>query len=89
MTHADRPSGAGRRTTGGPLSFPLVLSLLGTLASCATVLPGAGSSDAARPGSSSRRAPAVASLSLRQKAAQVVMVASRGVYRAEDDPEYL
>ena len=41
MTHADRPSRAGRRTTGGPLSFPLVLSLLGTLASCATVLPGA------------------------------------------------
>ena len=35
------------------------------------------------------RAPSVASLSLREKAGQVVMVGSRGVYRAEDDPEYL
>jgi beta-glucosidase-like glycosyl hydrolase len=31
----------------------------------------------------------VASLSLREKAGQVVMVGSRGIYRAEDDPEYL
>lgn len=89
MTHTDRPLAAGRRTSGGPLAFLLVLPLLGTLASCSTGRPGAGASGAPRAGAFPGRAPAVAALTLREKAAQVVMVASRGVYRAEDDPEYL
>lgn len=89
MTHADRPLAAGRRTSGGPLALLLLIPLLGTLASCSTGRPGPGSSGAARAGSLPRRAPAVAALTLREKAAQVVMVASRGVYRAEDDPDYL
>ncbi len=89
MTHADRPLTAGRRTSGGPLAVllasPLVVALAACAASRSPAAPAASAGSAAIAG----RAPAVASLSLREKAAQVVMVASRGVYRAEDDPEYL
>jgi len=89
VTHADRPLAAGRRTSGGPLAVLLVPALIATLAACSTSRPGAGPSETVRTGPSSGRAPAVASLTLRQKAGQVVMVASRGVYRAEDDPDFL
>lgn len=85
MTNAQGTSATGRRTTSGG---PFLLALALVLAACATPPRGeregpAGA--AALPG----RAPALGSLTLREKAAQVVMVGSRGVYRAEDDPEYL
>ena len=83
MTNAQGTPEKGRRTPGGP--FLLSVSLALAAASCATAPPAAPAGAAALPG----RAPSVASLSLREKAGQVVMVGSRGVYRAEDDPEYL
>lgn len=86
MTHAQETHATGRRTSGGPLL--LVFSVL--LAACTTTRP-AGAPPAAGPSASlpAGRATSVASLSLREKAGQVVMVGSRGIYRAEDDPEYL
>ncbi|MBK9375333.1 MAG: hypothetical protein IPN03_16805 [Holophagales bacterium] len=88
MTHELGNLAAGRRISGGPLLLSLSLSAI--LAACTAARPAAGparvaSAESALPG----RAPSVASLSLREKAGQVVMVGSRGVYRAEDDPEYL
>jgi len=80
---------AGRRTSGGPLAVLLASPLVVALAAGAARRPGAGPSETVRTRPSSGHAPTVASLSLRRKAAQVVMVASRGVYRAEDDPEFL
>ncbi len=79
----------GRRTSGGPLAFLPALSLLLAFSACSSGRPGAGPSDGLRAGPTLGHAPAVAALTLREKAAQVVMVGSRGVYRAEDDPEYL
>ncbi|MBK6406214.1 MAG: hypothetical protein IPF66_14960 [Holophagales bacterium] len=88
MTHELGNLAAGRRISGGPLLLSLSLSAI--LVACTAARPAAGparvaSAESALPG----RAPSVASLSLREKAGQVVMVGSRGVYRAEDDPEYL
>lgn len=91
MTHAQDTPATGRRTSGGPLLFSL--SLL--LAACTSSRPAGAPSQAvpAAPAPASAAphdpAPTVASLSLREKAGQVVMVGSRGIYRAEDDPEYL
>ncbi|MRR11435.1 hypothetical protein EG835_02915, partial [bacterium] len=89
MTHEQETHSTGRRTSGGPL----LLSLSVLLASCTAARPAGAPSQAvpAAPSASALagRAPAVASLSLREKAGQVVMVGSRGIYRAEDDPEYL
>lgn len=86
MTHEKGSSRKGRRATGGP--FLLAASLL--LAACASAPPAAAPPKAAPADEVPvRHAPSVASLSLREKAGQVVMVGSRGVYRAEDDPEYL
>ncbi|MHB1044820.1 MAG: glycoside hydrolase family 3 protein [Thermoanaerobaculia bacterium] len=89
MTHADRTPVAGRRTSGGPLAVLLASPLVFALAACSANRPAAAPAASAGSVALAGRAPAVASLSLREKAAQVVMVASRGVYRAEDDPEYL
>ena len=86
MTHADRPLDAGRRTSGGPLAVLPALALLLASSACSTSRPGAAPSDGLRAGPPFGHAPAVAALTLREKAAQVVMVASRGVYRAEDAP---
>ncbi|MFN7989414.1 MAG: glycoside hydrolase family 3 N-terminal domain-containing protein [Thermoanaerobaculia bacterium] len=86
MTHEQGTRREGRRATGGPLLFSA--SLL--LAACASAPPATAPREAAPAAAApARRAPSVASLSLREKAGQVVMVGSRGVYRAEDDPEYL
>ncbi len=78
----------GRRNPGGPFLLPLSVALLA--AACTATRPG-GAPAPAGPAvpALAGRAPSVASLSLREKAGQVVMVGSRGVYRAEDDPEYL
>ncbi len=90
MTHQQETHATGRRTSGGPLLLSLSLSLSVLLVACTTARPG-GAPSAAAPAAATPpgRAPSVASLSLREKAGQVVMVGSRGVYRAEDDPEYL
>lgn len=95
VTNAQENHAKGRRSSGGPLLLPL--SLL--LAACTSARPAgapslsppsAPAAPAARPAPAlPGRAPSVASLSLREKAGQVVMVGSRGIYRAEDDPEYL
>ena len=83
MTHEPGTSQTGRRTFGGPF----LLALAALLSSCTTT-PSARPAAPAGPALTGR-APAAASLSLREKAGQVVMVGSRGVYRAEDDPEYV
>ena len=84
VTQRTGTTSRGRRESGGPL---LLAALL--LGSCAgpraAAPPATGPAAAPAPG----RAPAVASLTLREKAGQVVMVGARGAYRAEDDPEYL
>ena len=86
MTHEHEISATGRRISGG--SFLFSVSVL--LAACTAVRPSTGPTPSAVPGSAlPGRAPSVSSLSLHEKAGQVVMVGSRGVYRAEDDPEYL
>lgn len=85
MTHVRRNASWGRRGSGGP--FLLVSSLL--LAGCAGARPAAPPAPPAAAPAPEGRAPAASSLTLREKAGQVVMVSSRGVYRAEDDPEYL
>ncbi len=86
MTHEQGTSRKGRRDTGGPLLLSASLLLAAcTSAPPASAPPATGPSAAILPG----RAPSVASLTLREKAGQVVVVGSRGVYRAEDDPEYL
>ncbi len=89
MTHEQETHATGRRISGGPLFFSLSV----VLASCTSVGP-AGTPSPVAPAAHSAstfpgRAPSLASLSLREKAGQVVMVGSRGIYRAEDDPEYL
>ena len=85
VTHAPRSSAKGRRTSGGRFLLPVVA----VLASCTTAPRAAAPAGSPAAPAPAGRAPSVASLSLREKAGQVVMVGSRGVYRAEDDPEYL
>lgn len=88
MTYSQKALATGRRNPGGPFLLPLAVALLAT--ACTAARP-AGAPAPAGPAASAlpARPPSVASLSLREKAGQVVMVGSRGVYRAEDDPEYL
>lgn len=86
MTREQTASTTGRRTPGGPFLVSLSLVLLS--AACASAPP-AGAPAGSEAPAPAGRAPSVASLSLREKAGQVVMVGARGVYRAEDDPEYL
>jgi len=86
VTHEPGHLAAGRRISGGPL----LVSLSFLLAACTAARPVSGPAPVASAGSAlPGHAPSVASLSLREKAGQVVMVGSRGVYRAEDDPEFL
>lgn len=85
MTHDPRTTPKGRRAPGGPLLLAPAL----LLAACAGGPPAAQVPAAPAAAPAAGRAPSVASLSLREKAGQVVMVSSRGVYRAGDDPEYV
>ena len=86
MTHETGTSRGGRRRAGGPLL--LSASLL--VAACASAPPAAAPTKAAvADPTPAGRAPSVGSLTLRERAAQVVFVGSRGVYRAEDDPEFV
>jgi beta-N-acetylhexosaminidase len=88
VTNLQNTRTTGRRNPGGP--FLLLLSVVLLAAACTATRPADSPAPAGTPATSlSGRAPSVASLSLREKAGQVVMVGSRGVYRAEDDPEYL